>query len=79
MAKQKMRCVFSGQLCRDCALFRGRHYYLCFARAYRGYLGAEIQAEKSIGAHYRLFDEGQHPPSVTANARGRSNPEANKR
>jgi len=55
MAKQKMRCVFSEQLCRSCSLFRGRHYYLCFSRTYRGYLGAEsVCRESSRGYHLRL-------------------------
>jgi hypothetical protein len=38
VAKEKMICVFSRDLCRECALFRGRHYYLCFAPQYRGRL-----------------------------------------
>ena len=37
MAKQTMRCVFSDKLCKECALFRGRHYYLCFSRNYQGH------------------------------------------
>jgi len=40
MAKEKMICPFSNRLCEECALYRGRHYYLCFYRKYRGYLGA---------------------------------------
>jgi hypothetical protein len=39
MAKIKMLCPFSGELCRECPQFRGRHYYLCFCAKYRGYLG----------------------------------------
>jgi hypothetical protein len=39
MAKQRMICPFTNRLCEECALFRGRHYYLCFYREYRGYLG----------------------------------------
>ncbi len=31
MAKEEMFCVFSGEPCKECALYRGRHYYLCFA------------------------------------------------
>lgn len=44
MAKEDMICPFSGELCRECALYRGRHYYLCFSKKYRGHL------EKSEGA-----------------------------
>lgn len=39
MAKENMICPFSGRKCRDCALYRGRHYYLCFSDEYRGSLG----------------------------------------
>ncbi len=38
MAKRKMMCPFSGQPCRECAIYRGRHYYLCFSENYRGHL-----------------------------------------
>ncbi len=38
MAKTKMLCPFSGELCRECPQYRGRHYYLCFAKKYRGHL-----------------------------------------
>jgi hypothetical protein len=38
MAKTKMVCPFSSNLCRECALYRGRHYYLCFCDEYRGHL-----------------------------------------
>jgi len=37
VAKMKMQCLFSGNLCRNCALYRARHYYLCFRDNYRGY------------------------------------------
>ena len=45
MAKIDMLCPFSKKLCRECPLYRGRHYYLCFSTKYRGYLGEE---EKDI-------------------------------
>jgi hypothetical protein len=38
MAKRKMICPFSGVLCVECPQYRGRHYYLCFAEKYRGYM-----------------------------------------
>lgn len=38
MAKTKMLCPFSNELCRECAQYRGRHYYLCFCKKYRGAL-----------------------------------------
>jgi hypothetical protein len=39
MAKDKVKCPFSNQLCKECALYRGRHMNLCYIRDYRGYLG----------------------------------------
>jgi hypothetical protein len=41
MAKLKMLCPYSHQLCRECSVFRGRHYHLCFCKEYRGYLGED--------------------------------------
>ena len=47
MAKTKMLCPFSKELCRECPQYRGRHYYLCFYTKYRGYLGnPEKEAEQ---------------------------------
>ena len=37
MAKAEMVCPFSGKLCRECPVYRGRHYYLCFSKKYRGH------------------------------------------
>ena len=41
MAKMKMMCPFSNEPCKECALYRGRHYFLCFSRNYRGHLEEE--------------------------------------
>ena len=41
MAKIPMLCPFSKELCRECTVYRGRHYYICFRKEYRGYLGKE--------------------------------------
>lgn len=38
MAKINMICPFSKRLCQECAIYRGRHYYLCFCEEYRGYI-----------------------------------------
>lgn len=47
MAKEKMLCPFSENLCRECPLYRGRHYYLCYCREYRGHLeNPEHRAEQ---------------------------------
>ncbi len=46
MAKTRMMCPFSGELCKECALYRGRHYYLCFCKEYRGYLDEPKEVTK---------------------------------
>ena len=38
MAKTRMMCPFLGEPCKECPIYRGRHYYLCFCKKYRGYL-----------------------------------------
>jgi hypothetical protein len=38
MAKKEMICPFSGRVCEECPLYRGRHYFLCFCDQYRGHL-----------------------------------------
>ena len=50
MAKDKVKCPFSNKLCKECALYRGRHMNLCYIPDYRGYLGVNRQpsANKSI-------------------------------
>ena len=47
MAKTKMMCPFSDKLCKECALYRGRHYYLCFCEKYRGYMDETRQGSKA--------------------------------
>lgn len=46
MAKEKMLCPFSGRMCQECPLYRGRHYYLCFSKSYRGHLENADEAAK---------------------------------
>jgi len=53
MAKTKMICPFSGKLCKECPQYRGRHYYLCFAKKYRGYLG---DSEDQVNEDKRNFE-----------------------
>lgn len=36
MAKHKILCPISGGACIECAIYRGRHYYLCYSQNYRG-------------------------------------------
>ncbi len=60
MAKGKMICTFSDRLCEECALYRGRHYYLRFCKKYRGYLD-ESRDEHRIKyhTHPRISSNGQ--------------------
>jgi hypothetical protein len=37
MAKAKMVCPISRGACVECAIYRGRHYYLCYSPKYRGH------------------------------------------
>jgi len=55
MAKMGMMCPFSGKLCRECALYRGRHYYLCFNEKYRGH----------------LVESGKMPPPLRTSSNGK--------
>jgi len=48
VAKTKMICPFSGDLCKNCPLYRGRHYYLCFNRKYRGCLYEPGEVSKTV-------------------------------
>jgi hypothetical protein len=43
MAKVSMVCPFSGVLCKDCPVYRGRHFYLCFCEKYRGSLPGAVK------------------------------------
>lgn len=54
MAKVKMLCPFSGKLCKECAVYRGKHYFLCFQNKYRGYLGEKV---KDSSPRDETFDE----------------------
>lgn len=69
MAKKKMLCPFSKELCRECAQYRGRHYYLCYCSKYRGYLGnPKEQAEQKswhVGASKKFDMPSSLPPSST--------------
>ena len=43
MAKTRRLCPFSGQMCRECPIYRGRHHFLCYSTRYRGHLGEETE------------------------------------
>jgi hypothetical protein len=62
MAKQDMLCPFTGKLCRECGLYRGRHYYLCFSKKYRGHLGkSEGITKGTTGTSEAEYDEHFKP------------------
>jgi hypothetical protein len=65
MAKTKMICPFSKELCVECSQYRGRHYYLCFCSKYRGCLmdhegmKGKISTEREMDKRYGM------PPVIT--------------
>jgi len=63
MAKEDMICHFSDKLCKECAPFRGRHYYLCFSKKYRGHLEKPERATKGTnpGTSEAEYDEHFKP------------------
>ena len=54
MSMIKMLCPFSGKLCEDCPIYRGRHYYLCYCENYRGHLD---EVDNNGGSVYPLASE----------------------
>ncbi len=50
MAKVKMICPFSGNTCKDCAIYRARHYFLCFSGEYRGHVADAEEPTKTSTA-----------------------------
>jgi hypothetical protein len=65
MAKTKMICPFSGELCVECPQYRGRHYYLCFAKKYRGYLGER----KDYSIEFQPYEKLKKGNEITDNFR----------
>ena len=64
MAKEDMLCPFTGKLCRECPLYRGRHYYLCFSKKYRGHLeepGSETRGNNSVTPEVQSAKQPQAP------------------
>jgi hypothetical protein len=55
MAKIKMVCPITKGPCVECAIYRGRHFYMCFSKEYQGVsLGAEQIDE--LKAQYKSKD-----------------------
>jgi hypothetical protein len=64
MAKVKMVCPFSGKMCIECGIFRGRHAGFCYVSTYRGNTLEEGQVirkpERKVGADTK-FDLPEIP------------------
>jgi hypothetical protein len=59
MARLKMTCPISKGACVECAIYRGRHFYMCFSKEYHGVsLGAEQIDE--LKAQYKSKDNNDH-------------------
>jgi hypothetical protein len=59
MTKVKMVCPISKGVCVECAIYRGRHFYMCFSKEYHGVsLGAEQIDE--LKAQYKSTDNNGH-------------------
>ena len=54
MAKTDMLCPFTHRLCDECALYRGRHYYLSFCKQYRGYIDESKENTKAGVVHHSV-------------------------
>jgi hypothetical protein len=64
MAKEKMLCPFSGKLCKECPLYRGRHYYLCFNKSYRGHLENAEDAASENDPAQPVWEPEEMPSAV---------------
>jgi hypothetical protein len=51
LAKKEMVCPFLGGLCKNCAIYIGRHYYLFDSTKYRGYIGRRKAVRKARTHH----------------------------
>lgn len=58
-----MLCPFSKKACRECPLYKGRHYYLCYCSKYRGYLGSESKTKRELAkTAINKFKDFEMPP-----------------
>jgi len=69
MAKEKMICPFSGKPCVECAEYRGRHYFLCYAKRYRGRLGEFLPEDgKELPKRGPSVEELGPPPVIESSS-----------
>ena len=57
MAKVKMICPITKRPCIECAIYRGRHFCICFSREYQG---ASLNAEQIKELKVRYKAEHDH-------------------
>lgn len=48
MATKKIKCPFSGRACKNCPLYRSRHYSLCFNTHYQDNVEYKDSITKSV-------------------------------
>jgi hypothetical protein len=55
MAKETMVCPISGRACKNCCLFIGRHYFMCYAksRSHGPERVIKIQTEQPVDLNVR--------------------------
>jgi hypothetical protein len=53
MEKIAITCPFTHNVCTACPIFRGRHFYLCFGKAFRG---SEWEMTRYSVVEYRTSD-----------------------
>jgi len=53
MAKTAITCPFTHNVCTECPIFRGRHFYLCFGKAF---CGSEWEMTRYSNVEYRNSD-----------------------
>ena len=71
MAKAKMVCPFSGKMCIECGIFRGRHAGFCYVTTYRGYMAdgqvlKKPERKQNVDIEFELPDI-PHDPNRPAN------------
>ncbi len=56
MAKAEMLCPFSSKLCKECSVYRGKHYFICYCETYRGYLKPKVKKANPFKKPNGKFD-----------------------
>ncbi len=67
MARRSMPCPFSKEACVECAVYRGRHLYLCAAQS--GGRSAEKDLPRSMGTFERSGHHTDAAPETSTELR----------